>query len=107
MFDIIIISLVSEERVREQVGRKSEGGHGCVLTSMRAPGPISLFVIGALSRCERNAYEPWESQQGSVAENFKATETIVRQRSRMYAAREAGEGAQALANARAHPFDYL
>lgn len=76
---------------------------------MSTGGPISLVVTGVvvLSRCERNAYESRESQRGSVAENFKATETIVRQCSCTYAPREAGEGAQALANARGHPFDYL
>lgn len=71
--------------------------------STRVPGRISLVVIGVLSRCERDAYERRESQRSRAAENFKATKTIVQQRSRAYAAREAGEGAQALASERARP----
>jgi len=70
-------------------------------TSSRVRGSISPVVIGVLSRYERNAYELQENQRSCAAENFKATKTIVRQRSRAYAFREAAEGAQTLANARA------
>lgn len=93
--DIIVVSLVPEE----QVDGKKWGS----TVRMWVPEDLSsLVVISALSRCECNAYVSRKSQRDSVAENFKATETIVRQRSCTYAPREAGEGAQALANARAH-----
>lgn len=72
---------------------------------------LSLVIIDVAGRrsFSANATHSKRPTQGERAgmENFKATETIVRQRSLPCVCTSRGEGTQALANVRAHPFDYL